>query len=143
MVSRTVAAPSTTGGINAESVITQNAPIHIHVMRDVTHRKPSLAAVAASTDELAYSRTNGLPSSAPASATTNSPRLDSGCSHRSRTPSSRASAATNSTANTATVPTSSDRHGRWRRRATTCPATDTPNATATAATNPVLPTRIQ
>jgi hypothetical protein len=82
--SRIVASPSTIGGISDETSITPKATTHIHVIAVVMTRKPSLLAVASSTEATAYSRTNGLPASTPTRTIRNRPALLSGCSQRSR-----------------------------------------------------------
>ena len=67
---------------------------------------PSVFAVSASTEAAAYSRTNGRPISSPISAIRNSPRLLSGCSHRSSTSLGTTYAASTRTANTTRLPIS-------------------------------------
>ena len=80
-------------------------------MSRVMVAKPSVRAVRSSTDAAAYSRTNGLPTASPPSATRKIPRLDRGCIQRASTSSSTTNAATASSANTARLPTSRLRHG--------------------------------
>ena len=105
-MSRMVASPSTMGGISDEISMMPNAATHIQVIASVTDLKPSLRAVASSTESSAYSRTNGCPISTPTSAIRNSPALLSGCSQRSNTSVGTVKAATVSTANTARLPIS-------------------------------------